>query len=131
MKTWDDVTREELVQELTEGVYATNAELQNQLNWTEYLRHMRDMLYMGMLEDPMITREHIQDVMADIFMTTVRLLEERGAEPKEVHEYLQLPHVQKSIDTLTGLALNLTVENWPEFRDRMCAEVGLNPDDFR
>lgn len=131
MKTWDNVTRDELVQELTEGVYATNVELQNKLNWTEYLRHMRDMLSMGMIEDPMITREHIQDVLIDIYMTMVRLVDKRGAEPEEIRKYISLPNTQETINALTEIALNLTDENWSEFRDKMCSEVGLNPSDFR
>lgn len=130
MKTWDDVTKDELIQEIAPGVYSTNAELQNQLNWTEYLRHMRDMLEMGMLKDPMITREHIQDVLVDIFMTTVRLIENRGAEPEEIQKYIRSSHAQKTIDALTETALKLTNENWPEFRNGVCGEVGLDPEDF-
>lgn len=130
MKTWDDVTREELVQEISSGVYSTNTELQNQLNWTEYLRHMRDMLHMGMLDDPMITREHFEDVLVDIFMTSVRLLEKRGAEPDEINRYIQSSAVQKTVDALTEVALKLTNENWIEFRDNLCKEVGLDPNDF-
>lgn len=130
MKTWDDVTKDELIQEIAPGVYSTNAELQSQLNWTEYLRHMRDMLEMGMLKDPMITREHIQDVLVDIFMTTVRLIENRGAEPEEIQKYIRSSHAQKTIDALTETALKLTNENWPEFRNGVCGEVGLDPEDF-
>lgn len=130
MKTWDDVTKEEIFQEIAPGVSATNDYLVNQLNWTEYLRHMRDMLFMGMIDDPMITREHLQDVVADIFMNMTNAIEGRFPEPDEISNYIRSPYAQETINKLTSLALNLTEENWPEFRDSICKEVELDPSDF-
>lgn len=125
MKTWDDVTREELVQELCPGVITTNTDLINQLNWIEYLRHIRDMIDMGMTDDPFITREHVQDVVVDIFMTLTRLVEERGAEPEEIREYILTPYAQKTINSLTEIALHHTSETWPEFEKQMREELNI------
>lgn len=130
MKTWDEVTKEELILEYAPGVYATNAELQNQLNWYEYLRHMRDMLRTGILSDSAATREHIQDVLVDIFMNMVHVMEDRSPEPGEIDHYIRGEYAQKTINTLTGIALELTEENWPEFKERMCKEVGIDPNEI-
>ena len=130
MKTWDDVTKEELVHEMTDDVYTINEELQNQLNWTEYLRHLRDMLSWGMLDDPLITREHLQDVVVDIFMDMTKVIQDRYPEPEEIQEYIRSSYAQQTINSLTEIALKLTHDNWPDFKERICEEAGLDPDEF-
>lgn len=130
MRTWDTVTKEELMQEIIPGGTEMNLKIQNQLNWAEYLRHMRDMLQMGLLSDPFIAREHLEDVVTDIYMNIFHIIEDRYPEPDEIDTYIRGEYAQKTINNLLEVALGLTEENWPEFKEKMCKEVGLDPNEF-
>lgn len=113
MKTWDDVTKEDILYEVSPGVFASNEKLIEQLNWFEYLRHIRDMIDMGMYLDRELVDEHIEDVLESIFMTATRLLEDRPAEPDEVSNYMTTEYAIKTREALVNLTISHTPETWP------------------
>ncbi len=126
MKTWDTVTKEEVIKKLDSGKeIVVNTEMINKLNWTDYIRHIRDMIETGMYLDRELVDEHIADVLVDIFMTTTRLVENRPAEPSEISEYMNTEYVRRTRYDLVNLTMSQTPESWPEMEAHIRKQVGL------
>lgn len=115
MKTWYTVTKDELVKEIVPGVTTSNEVLMNQLNWYEYLRHIKDMIAFGMNIDYELSDEHIEDVLEDIFRQVYHIMKERWPEPEEIADYMKKDSVQGIKASLVNLAMSHTEESWDIF----------------
>lgn len=125
MKTWSSATIEDVVKEVSPGIFESNDEMINKLNWIEYLPHIRDMIDMGMYLDWGLVDEHVEDVLESIFMTTVRIMEGRPADPNEVAEYMSTEYAKKTREALVQLTMSNTPETWPETEADIRKRVGL------
>lgn len=84
---------------------------------------------MGGNEFPEVAYDHLEDVMADIFMTTTHVLEGRRPEPEEISEYLERPENVEALQYWTYLCVNANEDNWPELVKRI-REEGCIPEDI-
>ena len=131
MKTWLEATKEDVVTELCPGVTITNDDMINKLNWTSWLAHIGELINMDSNQFEMIVREHFETVI--LCINGERTRAETGDYPtdEQVDTYMALDAAKQTIEQLTKLTVSLTKETWPEFRDKLCQEVGLNPADFQ
>ena len=130
MKTWPEATREDIIQELAPGVESTNADIINKLNWTSWLAHIGELINMDSNQFEMIVKEHFETVMLCIHGEMTRATSGEYPSQEEVDEFMKAPSTVETIQKLTSLTAQLTKETWPEFRDGICKEVGLDPDEF-
>ena len=131
MKTWLEATKEDVVTELCPGVTITNDDMINKLNWTSWLAHIGELINMDSNQFEMIVREHFETVI--LCINGERTRAETGDYPtdEQVDTYMASDAAKQTIEQLTKLTVSLTKETWPEFRDKLCQEVGLDPADFR
>ena len=125
MKCWANATKEDILQEMAPGVTMTNTDMINKLNWTEYLPHIRDMIDMGMSVDRELVDEHVTDLIESIFMSMGRLIYDRPVDPKEVTEYMETEHAQKTREALIQLTMSHTAETWPDMEADIRRKVGM------
>ncbi len=131
LKTWTNVTREDVMREVAPGVLEKDQQKINQLNWSSWLMHMGDLLDMDVHSYALTTREHFDTVLFIDYGEYIRATEDHYPPYEEMDAYMKTPEVQQTLDYLTQTTIRLTKENWPEFRDRICAETGLDPKLFR
>ena len=130
MKTWLEATKEDVVTELCPGVTITNDDMINKLNWTSWLAHIGELINMDSNQFEMIVREHFETVI--LCINGERTRAETGDYPtdEQVDTYMASDAAKQTIEQLTKLTVSLTKETWPEFRYKLCQEVGLDPADF-
>lgn len=131
MKTWLEATFDDIAIELAPGVTATRGDEINKLNWTSWLMHIGDLIEMGINQFEVTTREHFEDLT--LVMHTERYNTLYGEYPtdEETDAYMHSQEAKKTIESLSSVAVGLSKETWPDFRDRVCKEVGLDPNDFK
>ena len=125
MDMWNDFIRREDLKTETGTVDLDKIRL---LSMNTYLKHIEALIGMGWNDDPEVVYDHLEDVMADIFMTTTHVLEGRSPEPKEISEYLDQPENVEVLQYWTYLCVNADEENWPELVKRI-REEGRIPED--
>ena len=131
MKTWNEATREDIVQDIAPGITATNADMINKLNWTSWLMNIGGLVEMDESNKfELTTREHFETIFLLDYDEQVRAMTGKYPEYGEVEKYMNHPETKKKIEYLTQVAAKLTQKDWPEFRDHICSEVGLDPNDF-
>ena len=130
MKTWLEATKEDVVTELCPGVTITNDDMINKLNWTSWLAHIGELINMESNQFEMIVREHFETVI--LCINGERTRAETGDYPtdEQVDTYMASDAAKQTVEQLTKLTVSLTKETWPEFRDKLCQEVSLDPADF-
>ena len=131
MKTWLEATFDDIAIELAPGVTATRGDEINKLNWTSWLMHIGELINMDSNQFELTTREHFEDLTLLIHGEATRAMEGDYPTPEQSQAYMHSAEAKQVIDSLTSVAVGLTKETWPEFRDRVCKEVDLDPNDFR
>ena len=83
---------------------------------------------MGGNDDPEIAYDHLEDVMADIFMCTTHAMEDRHPEPAEISEYLKKPENIEALQYWTYICVNADEDNWPALVKSIREELNIPED---
>lgn len=115
MKTWHNVTKDELVQELCPGVTMTNGELINKLNWAEYLSIIKSIIELGMNDDEDVVDGYVEGVLRDLYDLIIHVMEDRYPDKEESDAYIASPSTQDTKKALIKIAMEHTTKTWPDF----------------
>lgn len=121
MKTWSDVTKEDL--EIAPGVI--NQEMVLEMTLNEYLQHIEGMIELGVNQYPEAAAEHIEDVMMMIIIDYFHVLQDRSPEPEEIQAHLREPNSIFARHYFVNICLLATEENWPELEKSIRRNVAL------
>ena len=118
---WDSfIKKEEL--EISPGII--NHDAVRELDLNTYLVHIKDMIEMGMNQFPDAVSEHLEDVMADIYLCYIHTFEDRYPELDEIKTHLSIPENVEALQNLTYLCVHATEENWPEIEKELLDMAG-------
>ena len=130
MKTWLEATKEDIIQEIAPGVESTDADMINKLNWTSWLAHIGELINMDSNKYELIVKEHFETVTQCIHGESRRAMTGEYPTTEESAKYMKNPDTIAMIQHLTNVTMRLDKESWPIFRDKICEDVGLDPDEF-
>ena len=111
MEIWNDnITREDL--EIIPGVL--NQELIMTLTLNTYLRHIEELIDMGISQEVGFVADHLEDVMYDIYLCKFHALEGRYPELEESRDHLRAPNSIFALHYFVNLCIQGTKEKWSE-----------------
>lgn len=125
MKTWHNVTKDELVQELCPGVTMTNGELINRLNWAEYLNIIKSIIELGINDNEDVVDGYIEGVLRDLYDLIIRIMEDRYPDKEESDAYISSSSTQDTKRSLIKIAMAHTSKSWPDFEKEIKQKLNI------
>ena len=130
MKLWGEAKRDDIIKEIIPGVETLDEFKLDKLDWASYLSHMGEWLNEGLNQYEDSVREHFDFLVFVLYGERIYVESGKYPEIDEMQAYMALPETKELIRKLTDATTSLTRGNWPAFRQAVCEQYGLDPNDY-